>query len=389
MNKEKQFKEKCIAAHVEHCGKWASSALVKFDNKDQLNTYYAKGVGVVCNAITNKEIDYRECTSAGRNIGVISNATAILGLGDIGCQAGLSVMEAKAVLISQLSGLSATPLMIDEKDPDKFIAIVMAMKDNFAGIHLEDIKAPECFYIESELKKRLSIPVYHDDQHGTAIAVLSGVINALKAINKRKENLVVVVNGVGAAGHAIIKLLQYYGIEKIIAVEKNGILKRNYHYDNQYWNAIANSTIGDCIKGNDLSDAIKGSDLFIGVSAKNILTVKNVNSMNDNPVVFALANPFPEINQAAIDQTKCKIYATGSSETQNQINNVLVFPGLFKGLVASKTSNITMAKFVKIAQAIASCVTEDEIKNNIIVPNNLSKIVVERICEVLVSDKNV
>ncbi len=385
---QKQFREKCLNAHLEHVGKWDSKGLVKFDSVEKLNLYYAKGVGIVCSAIKNQEIDYRTCTSAGRNVAVISNGTAILGLGDIGCQAGLSVMESKAILMNQLAGLTATPLMIDQKDPDKFIEIVMAMKDNFAAIHLEDIKAPECFYIETELQKRLDIPVYHDDQHGTAVAVLSAVINVLKASQKTKTNLVVVVNGVGAAGRAIIRLLQYYGIKKIIAVEKSGILKSSINYDNPYWNEIANSTIGDRIIGNDLSAAIKNSDLFIGVSGKDLLTSANVNSMNDNPVVFALANPFPEINQAAINNTKCQIYATGSSETKNQINNVLVFPGMFKGLLLSKATKITQETFIKIATAIASCVSATEIKNHIIVPNNLSSLVVEQICEILVSDQN-
>ncbi len=382
------FKKKCLAAHLKHNGKWDCSGLVQFDNVEKLNIYYAKGVGIVCSAIKNQEIDFRKYTSAGRNIAVISNGTAILGLGDIGCAAGLSVMESKALLMNQLAGLTATPLMIAEKDPDKFIDIVTKMQDNFAAIHLEDIKAPECFYIETELQKRLTIPVYHDDQHGTAVAVLAATINALKVTNKDPDSFKVVVNGIGAAGRSIVRLLQYYGIKNIIAVEKVGILKKTQHYDNQIWNEIANSTIGDLVKGNDLSDAIKNSDMFVGVSAKNILSIQDVNNMSDNPIVFALANPFPEIDQAAIAKTKCQIYATGSSETKNQINNVLVFPGMFKGLLAAQTNKISFDTFIKIATAISECVSINQLQENIIVPNNLSKVVVDKIYQVLTSDHN-
>ncbi len=379
-----KFNKECIDKHLEHCGKWDSRSLVKFTTRDDLNVYYAKGAGAVCSAIKNQEIDFRKCTSAGRNVAVISNGTAVLGLGDIGTKAAMPVMEAKAVLMNQLAGLTATPIVINEKDPDKLIEMIVAMQDNFAAIHLEDIKAPECVYIETELQKRLDMPVYHDDQHGTAVAVLAALINTLKIIKKDKATLRVVVCGIGAAGQAIIKILNNFGIKNIIAVEKAGILKNNRQYNNPIWKEISQLTIGHTIIGDSLSDALKGSDVFIGVSAKNLVSAEMVNNMNDNPVVFAMANPFPEIDKVAIKDTKCQIYATGSSETINQINNVLVFPGMFKGLLEAKIKTITYPIFLAIAQAIASCVSQKELDNNVIVPNNISLEVVRKIVKVLV-----
>jgi len=319
--------------------------------QETLGIVYTPGVAQVCKHIADDVTQARKYTVNGNLIAVVSDGTAVLGLGDIGPQASLPVMEGKAALFKQLAGLNAIPLVLDTKDTQEIIDTIVRVAPTFAGINLEDISAPRCFEIERELQKRLDIPVFHDDQHGTAIVVMAGLLNALQVVGKQMSGVRVVINGAGAAGLAIARLLQHAGVTSITVCDSKGPI----YAGRESMNAEKTDVATFCEKHDNLSDALVGADVFIGVSTGNVLTAEHVKSM-DNAIIFACANPVPEIMPDVAVAAGAQVVATGRSDFVNQVNNVLVFPGLFKGLLACPQP-ITSDLKMKVAQAIASTVT--------------------------------
>ncbi|MBE6021192.1 MAG: NADP-dependent malic enzyme, partial [Clostridiales bacterium] len=296
------------------------------------------------------------------------DGTAVLGLGDIGPHAALPVMEGKAVLFKEFGNVDAFPICLDSKDVDEIVSAVKMMAPTFGGINLEDISAPRCVLIENRLKEELDIPIFHDDQHGTAVVVVAGLINALKVTGKKIDEIKVVLSGAGAAGSAIIKMLIGFGVKNIIACNRKGILSANNNYENWLHNEIASYTNPEKKEGT-LADAMKGSDVFIGVSAKGLVTEEMVRSMNPDPIVFAMANPDPEIDPDAAKKSGAKVIGTGRSDYPNQINNVLAFPGIFRGALDARASDINTEMKLAAAYAIASLISDEELKEDyIIVP---------------------
>lgn len=333
------------------------------NNKEELSNIYTPGVSTICKEVEHHPDMVRTLTSVGNSIAVITDGTAVLGLGNIGTLAGYPIVEAKALVYKDLAGVNAIPLCIDQIDSDELIRTIKNIAPSFSGIHLEDIKAPECFYIEEELKKILNIPVYHDDQHGTAIAALGALYNAAKVVNKNFESLKVLVLGAGASGIATSKLLLHAGIKDIILVDKNGALVEGDENLNIAQKEIAKVTNREFKKGN-LEDVIKERDVFIGLSEGNLLTYDMVKSMNEDPIIFALANPTPEIKPELAKEAGAKVIATGGPSYPNQINNILVFPGLFKGLLEANANDVNRDLMVEIAKKLASlveCPTADKI----------------------------
>ena len=316
--------------------------------QETLGIVYTPGVAQVCERIAQDVEEAKRYTT--NMIAVVSDGTAVLGLGDIGPKASLPVMEGKAVLFKQLAGLNAVPLVLGTKDTQEIIDTIIRVAPTFAGINLEDISAPRCFEIERELQKRLDIPVFHDDQHGTAIVVMAGLINALQVVGKQMGTIRVVVNGAGAAGLAIARLLHYAGVQRITVCDSKGPI-----YTGRSMNPEKTDVATFCEKHDSLSDALVGADVFIGVSTGNVLTKEHVASM-DNAIIFACANPVPEIMPDVALAAGAQVVATGRSDFPNQVNNVLVFPGLFKGLLACPQP-ITDTLKMKVAHAIASTVT--------------------------------
>lgn len=299
---------------------------------------------------------------------VITNGTAVLGLGDIGPEAGLPVVEGKALLLKRFGGVNAIPISIDSKDADDIVNTIKNISPGFGGIHLEDIKAPECFYIEDKLKEKLNIPVYHDDQHGTSIAVLAGLYNSLKILKKDIEDIKVVINGAGASGIAIAKLLIKAGVKEIILCDLQGALVEGDSTLNNAQKEIAKVTNRNFEKGS-LEDVIKNKDVFIGVSDGNLLTKEMVNSMNKDSIVFALANPVPEIMPQEAKKGGARIIATGRSDFPNQINNVLVFPGIFKGALKVGAKDICDEMKIAAAKGLANLIKDNELNEEYIVPS--------------------
>ncbi|MFA6184152.1 MAG: NADP-dependent malic enzyme [Parcubacteria group bacterium] len=348
--------------------------------KENLAVLYTPGVASVSNAIArdkNLSFDY---TIRKNTVAVISDGSAVLGLGNIGPEAALPVMEGKALLFKELAGVNAFPIVIDTQDSDKIIEIIKNIAPTFGGINLEDISAPRCFKIEEKLKKELNIPVFHDDQHGTAIVVLAGLINALKVINKKMGKIKIVISGVGAAGVAIAKLLIAYGAKNIIMVDSQGIIfKERDGGLNDSKMEIAKITNPQNLMGT-IRDALCGADVFIGVSAPNLVNNVDISKMNKNAIVFAMANPVPEIMPELAKQGGAKIVATGSSRYPNQLNNVLVFPGIFLGALGKRVRLITTEHKLKAAQVLAGLVKKPTA--NKIIPNALDKRVAKKIAEI-------
>lgn len=333
-------------------------------NKEDLSQIYTPGVSTVCKEVEHHPNSVRKLTSTGNSIAVITDGTAVLGLGNIGTLAGFPIVEAKALVYKQLAGVNAIPLCIDQVGRDELVKTIKNIAHSFSGIHLEDIKAPECFYIEDMLKKELDIPVYHDDQHGTAIAVLAALYNASKIVNKDFNSLKIVLLGAGASGIATAKLLNEAGIKDIILVDKNGSLVCGDEILNKPQQEIAKITNPNHIKG-QLEDVIKGADVFIGLSEGNVLTFDMVKTMSKDPIIFALANPTPEIKPEIAKEAGAAIIATGGPAYPNQINNILVFPGLFKGLLEANAKEVSYDLMIAIAKNLASLV-ENPTKDKII-----------------------
>lgn len=357
MNK-KDYAKLSVDLHEKLKGKLDVISKVKVDDKDSLSIAYTPGVAEPCKLINSNKADVYKYTIKGNTIAVVTDGTAVLGLGDIGPEAGLPVMEGKAVLFKEFGGVDAFPIAIDSKDVEEIIKAVKLISPGFGGINLEDISAPRCFEIETRLKKELDIPVFHDDQHGTAIVVLAGLINSLKLTGKSLESLKIVVSGAGAAGIAITKLLLSQGVKNILMVDRAGAIYSGRENNmNSMKKEVAKITNPNSEKGS-VSDVLKGADVFIGVSAPGLITKEMVMNMNKDPIIFAMANPIPEIMPEDAQDAGALIVATGRSDYPNQVNNVLAFPGIFKGALSVRARDITEDMKVAAAHAIADFVKD-------------------------------
>ncbi|MEK6831070.1 MAG: NADP-dependent malic enzyme, partial [Nanoarchaeota archaeon] len=365
------YNEKALWLHENLKGKLAVVSKIPIKNKEDLSTAYTPGVAEVSKKIyENKEEVYRY-TIKGNTVAVISDGSAVLGLGNIGAEAAIPVMEGKAILFKEFAGIDAFPICIKEQNIKKTIETIKNIASIFGGINLEDFKAPECFEIEASLQN-LGIPVMHDDQHGTAIVVLAALINSLKLRKSNKEEVKIVINGSGAAGIAVTKILLKYGFKNVILVDSSGVIYEGRDNLNNIKKEIAAITNHDLVKG-ELSSALKNADIFIGVSKGNILTEKMVKLMNKNPIIFAMANPIPEIMPNLAKNAGAFIVATGRSDFPNQVNNVLAFPGVFRGALNIRAKKITDEMKISAAEALASLVNPEIDK---ILPNPLDKSVV-------------
>ncbi|MDQ0278120.1 malate dehydrogenase (oxaloacetate-decarboxylating) [Arthrobacter silviterrae] len=348
-------------------GKLEVTPKVAIRNRDDLSRAYTPGVARVCMAIAEDPAAARNLTIKRNTIAVVTDGTAVLGLGDIGPAAALPVMEGKAALFKQFANVDAWPVCLDTKDTEEIISIVKAIAPVYGGINLEDIAAPRCFEIERRLKEELDIPVFHDDQHGTAIVTLAALTNALRVVEKKIEDVKIVVAGVGAAGNAIIQLLLAQGAKNVVACGRNGAINRSETYTDEHRTWLANNTNPDNFTGS-LHDAMPGADVFIGVSGPNILGEEQVAAMAENAIVFAMANPTPEVDPV-IASRHAAVVATGRSDFPNQINNVLAFPGFFRGLLDAGMSDITDDMLVAAAVAIANRVDDSELNASFIIPS--------------------
>lgn len=356
-----------LKMHEEHKGKVEVVSKVAVKNRDDLSTAYTPGVAEPCRKIRDNKADVYKYTCKGNMVAVVSDGTAVLGLGDIGPEAAIPVMEGKSILFKEFGGVDAFPICLDTKDVDEIVETVKRIAPVFGGINLEDISAPRCFEIEKRLKEELDIPVFHDDQHGTAIVVSAGLINALKLVGKPFDEANVVINGAGSAGISICKLLLQLGIGNVVLVDRQGALCPGQDWMNPAQAEMAEITNKDRQTGS-LAEIMKGKDVFVGVSAPNIVTAEMVVSMAADPIVFAMANPTPEIMPEEAAKGGVRVMATGRSDYPNQINNVLVFPGIFRGALDAKATGITEEMKMAAAKAIASIVTDDELKEDYIIP---------------------
>lgn len=368
--------EKSLAMHQEHKGKVAVASKVKVETMEDLALAYTPGVAQPCREIAKDESKVYNYTAKGNLVAVVSDGSAVLGLGNIGAKAAMPVMEGKAILFKEFADIDAFPICLDTQDSEEIIATVKYLAPVFGGINLEDISAPRCFEIESRLKEELDIPVFHDDQHGTAIVVCAGIINALKLVGKKIEEAKFVINGAGSAGISICRLLLELGIKNVVMVDRYGILCEGEEWMNPAQAKMAELTNRDFLKG-DLKTAMKGRDVFIGVSAPNIVTSEMVATMNHDAIVFAMANPVPEIMPEEAKKGGARIVASGRSDFPNQINNVLVFPGIFRGALDARAVNISEEMKLAAAKAIASIVKDEELNENYIIPDAFNKDVVK------------
>ncbi|PYI51355.1 NAD-dependent malic enzyme [Paenibacillus flagellatus] len=349
----------------------------KIKNRDDLSLVYTPGVAKICSAIHENAKKAYSLTIKRNTVAVISDGTAVLGLGDIGPYAAAPVMEGKAMLFKQLADVDAFPLCLDTKDTEEIIRTIKAISPIFGGINLEDISSPRCFEIETRLAEELDIPVFHDDQHGTAIVVTAGLLNALKVAGKRIDHVRVVVNGIGAAGVSICKMLLAAGVTRLVPVDREGAIVRGGQYAHPMWQWLADRPEVEEREGT-LRDVLAGADVFIGVSKGNLLDEADVERMNANAIVFAMANPVPEIApEAALPHVK--VYATGRSDYPNQINNVLAFPGIFRGVLDCRAARINEPMKLAAARAIASVVSEAELNEQYIIPSIFNEQVVQKV----------
>lgn len=359
--------EKALLMHEQWNGKLEVVSKSPVKSREDLAIAYTPGVAEPCKVIAeDKEAAYKY-TGKANTVAVVSDGSAVLGLGNIGPYAAMPVMEGKAVLFKEFGGVNAVPICLDTQDTEEIIKAVTWIAPSYGGINLEDISAPRCFEIEERLKAALDIPVFHDDQHGTAIVVLAGIINALKVVGKKKEDCRVVVNGAGSAGVAITKLLLTYGFPNIIMCDKAGILSKDTEGLNWMQQKMTEVTNLQNETGS-LKDALKGADIFVGVSAPNIVTPEMVASMNHDSILFAMANPVPEIMPDAAKAAGARVVGTGRSDFPNQVNNVVAFPGIFKGALEGRATQITEEMKLAAAEAIAGLVPENELSDENIMP---------------------
>ena len=372
--------EESLQFHKQLRGKLEVSSRVKITNEKDLSLAYTPGVAEPCREIHKYPSTAYLYTRKWNTVAVISDGTAVLGLGDIGPLASLPVMEGKSILFKEFADVDAFPIALDTKDVNEIVETVVRIAPTLGGINLEDISAPRCFEIEKKLKERLNIPVFHDDQHGTAIIVLSGLMNALKIVNKKVEDLKIIVNGAGSAGTAITKLLLSYGAKNIIVCDRAGALNRNSTYSNPYFTELSNITNPNNESGL-LCDVIKNADVFIGVSAPNIVSKEMVTSMNSDSILFAMANPTPEIFPDDAKNAGAKVIGTGRSDFPNQINNVLAFPGIFRGALDVRATEINEEMKIAAAHAIADSVSDEELNPNYIIPKAFNLDVQKRVAQ--------
>ncbi|WP_028544838.1 NAD-dependent malic enzyme [Paenibacillus taiwanensis] len=363
-------------------GKIEMQPKVPIRNRDDLSRVYTPGVARVCMAIHEDPNRAFTLTIKRDTVAVISDGTAVLGLGNIGPRAAMPVMEGKAMLFKQFAGVDAFPICLDTQDPDEIVQTIVAIAPGFGGINLEDISAPRCFDIERRLTEKLDIPVFHDDQHGTSVVLLAGILNALRIVEKKLEDCKIVLCGIGAAGMACTEMLQTAGARNVIGVDRQGALVRSTTYENESWNSYAAKTNPNEETGS-LSEVIRGADIFIGVSGPGVLKKADVESMAHDAIVFAMANPTPEIDPDEIEGI-ARIIATGRSDYPNQINNVLCFPGLFRGLLDCRASHVTESMKLAAAKAIADVVSDDELSEVYIIPSVFNDKVVPRVRDAVV-----
>ncbi len=364
---------KSLEIHEKYKGKLSVESKLPINTRDDLSTLYTPGVAQPCREIAkDKDAAYKYTTKC-NTVAVVTDGSAVLGLGNIGAVAALPVMEGKAVLFKEFAGVDAVPVCLDTQDTDELVKIITAIAPTYGGINLEDIAAPRCFEIEKRVQEAVDIPVFHDDQHGTAIVVCAGALNAAKVVGKKLEDMNIVINGAGSAGTAIAYMFMELGAKNIVVCDKEGILcKTDTSNMNSAMAKLANDTNASCKTGT-LKHALQGADLFVGVSAPKLVTKEMVSTMAEKAVVFAMANPEPEIMPTEALAGGAAVVGTGRSDFDNQINNVLAFPGLFKGALAARAKRITGAMKVAAAYAIANCVKEDELNAKHIVPGALQK----------------
>ncbi|MCI6713630.1 MAG: NADP-dependent malic enzyme [Lachnospiraceae bacterium] len=376
--------EKALALHEKWNGKLETVSKTPVKTREDLSLAYTPGVAEPCKVIANDPEAAYTYTWKSNTVAVVSDGSAVLGLGNIGPYAAMPVMEGKAVLFKEFGGVNAVPICLDTQDTEEIIKAVTYLAPGFGGINLEDISAPRCFEIEERLKELLNIPVFHDDQHGTAIVVLAGIINALKVVNKKKQDCKVVVNGAGSAGVAITKLLLTYGFPNVIMCDKVGIVGKETQGLNWMQQKMTEVTNPNNEKGS-LADALKGADIFVGVSAPNIVTPDMVSSMNKDAILFAMANPVPEIMPDVAKAAGARVVGTGRSDFPNQVNNVVAFPGIFKGALEGRAVQITEEMKLAAAHAIAGLVPEDELNEDNIMPEAFNPKVAEVVAEAVKS----
>ena len=366
------YNQLALAMHEENHGKIAVAPKVRVENRDDLSTAYTPGVAEPCRRIAANKDDVYRYTAKGNLVAVVSDGTAVLGLGDIGPEAAMPVMEGKALLFKEFADVDAFPICLDTKDVDEIVRTVKFLAPTFGGINLEDISAPRCFEIEKRLKEELDIPVFHDDQHGTAIVVSAGLLNALKLVGKKMEDVSIVINGAGSAGISIAKLLMQFGAGNIVLVDRQGAVSVDEDWLNPAQRAMAEVTNRHNERG-PLSEIIRGKDVFIGVSAPKVVTAEMVSTMAADAIVFAMANPTPEIMPEEAAKGGARVIATGRSDYPNQINNVLVFPGIFRGALDARATDITEEMKLAAARAIAAIVTDEELTEDYIIPGAFDK----------------
>ncbi len=360
------YNEMALKLHEEHQGKVEVVSKVPVKTREDLSTAYTPGVAEPCRKIAADKEEVFRYTNKGNMVAVVTDGTAVLGLGDIGPEAGMPVMEGKCVLFKEFGNVDAFPICLDTKDTDEIVETVVRIAPSFGGINLEDISAPRCFEIERKLKERLTIPVFHDDQHGTAIVLLAALINALKVVDKKIEDVKVVISGAGAAGTAIGQLLMRYGLKRLTYVDRNGILNKDTALNDAQLELCKVTNLENLSGG--IGDALVGADVFIGVSAPGIVTAEMISKMNRDAIVFPMANPTPEITPEEAKKGGARVVGTGRSDYPNQINNVLVFPGIFRGALDVRAREITEEMKITAAVAVAGLISDEERSEENIIP---------------------
>lgn len=376
--------EKAIEMHRQWNGKLETVSKTPVKSREDLSIAYTPGVAAPCRIIAENKEEAYNYTMKANTVAVVSDGSAVLGLGNIGPYAAMPVMEGKCVLFKEFGNVNAVPICLDTQNTEEIITAVKNIAPAFGGINLEDISAPRCFEIEERLKEMLDIPVFHDDQHGTAIVVLAGIINALKVTGKKKENCKVVVNGAGSAGIAITKLLLTYGFPHITMCDREGIISKSYPSLNWMQQKMTEVTNLENQTGT-LADALKGADIFVGVSAPGIVSAEMVSSMNQDAILFAMANPTPEIMPDAAKAAGARVVGTGRSDFPNQVNNVVAFPGIFKGALEGRATQITEEMKLAAAQAIAGLVSDEELSDEFIMPEAFDPRVAEVVSQAVKS----
>lgn len=374
------YNEMALKMHEENKGKISVVSKVQVKTRDDLSTAYTPGVAEPCRKIRDDKKEVYRYTAKGNLVAVVSDGTAVLGLGDIGPEAAMPVMEGKSILFKEFADIDAFPICLDTKETDEIVETVKRLAPTFGGINLEDISAPRCFEIEKRLKEELDIPVFHDDQHGTAIVVSAGLISALKLVGKKMEDAKIVINGAGSAGISICKLLLEIGAGDVILVDKAGALAPGEEWMNPVQKEMAEKTNKEQLHGS-LADVMKGRDVFVGVSAPGVVTAEMVATMAEDAIVFAMANPTPEIMPDEAKKGGARVVATGRSDFPNQINNVLVFPGIFRGALDARATDITEEMKIAAVYAIADIIGEDELNEEYIIPGAFDKRVAKHVAE--------